>query len=52
MSNPTDGHKVEIAIGAAAAVTITAIVFDPTLAPEAITAFFGFLGGLVMGKVF
>ena len=45
-----NGHKISIAIAASAAVAVAAIVADPPVALEAITGFFAFLGGLVMGK--
>jgi hypothetical protein len=51
MSNITDGHKIEVSVIGASAVTVAAIVFDPSLAFTAVTAYFAFLGGLLMGKV-
>ena len=45
-----NGHKISIAIVASATVAIAATIADPAVALEAITGFFAFLGGLVMGK--
>ena len=45
-----NGNRVSVSIAAAAAVTIVTTLFDPSIAATTVTAFFAFLGGLMLGK--
>lgn len=45
-----NGNKISVAVASAAAVTVAVSFINPPLAAMALTGFFGFLGGLIMGK--
>jgi len=51
MSAQSDTVKVTSAIVTAGVVTSVAVVFSPGIAAAAVTGFFSFLGGLIMGKL-
>ena len=50
MSTLTDSRSVLASILGATLVTTAVVVFDPMLAPEAVTAYFGFIGGVAFGR--
>jgi hypothetical protein len=50
MSAPNGNVTAWIAIVASTIVTVVVSVVDPSFAPETVTAFFAFLGGLMMGR--
>jgi len=47
----TDGHKVEVTVVGSSAVAVAALFVAPANAIAIVATYFGFLGGLVMGRI-